>query len=77
MTEVERLCQDVVILREGRKVAQGTPQALLQRYGRRTLEDVFIHIARKHDESGPPALDAAHVAESKAAAGEPHGEDAP
>ncbi|MDH4247420.1 MAG: ABC transporter ATP-binding protein [Deltaproteobacteria bacterium] len=46
MTEVERICQDVIILREGRKVAHGTPAGLIAQYGRRTLEDVFIHIAR-------------------------------
>lgn len=46
MPEVERLCDYVYILRQGRIAAQGTPQALLERYGRRNLEEVFIDIAR-------------------------------
>jgi ABC-2 type transport system ATP-binding protein len=47
MTEVERLCDDVIILREGRKVDQAAPRALIAQYGRETLEDVFIDIARR------------------------------
>ncbi len=46
MSEVERLCDYVYILRQGRIAAQGPPQALLERYGRRNLEEVFIDIAR-------------------------------
>jgi ABC-2 type transport system ATP-binding protein len=47
MPEVERLCGDVLMLRGGRLVDRGTPQALLERYGRDTLEDVFLDIARR------------------------------
>ncbi|RYU58962.1 ABC transporter ATP-binding protein [Methylolobus aquaticus] len=46
MFEVERLCDDVVMLRTGRIVDRGTPASLLQRYGRSNLEEVFIDIAR-------------------------------
>jgi ABC-2 type transport system ATP-binding protein len=46
MGEVERLCDDVLMMRAGRIVDQGSPQQLIQRYGRQTLEDVFIDIAR-------------------------------
>ena len=46
MAEVERLCSDVIMLRAGRLVDRGAPQALLKRYGRSTLEDVFLDIAR-------------------------------
>jgi ABC-2 type transport system ATP-binding protein len=46
MTEVERLCADVIVLRAGKVVARGAPAALLERYGRATLEDVFLDIAR-------------------------------
>jgi ABC-2 type transport system ATP-binding protein len=46
MTEVERLCDSVMIMRNGRINDQGTPQALLQRYGRETLEEVFLDVAR-------------------------------
>ncbi|GAB6066829.1 ABC transporter ATP-binding protein [Methylothermus subterraneus] len=46
MLEVERLCDFVYILRRGRIAAAGTPKALIERYGRRNLEEVFIEIAR-------------------------------
>jgi len=46
MPEIERLCDRVIVLKEGRAVAEGTPETLLRRYGRATLEEVFLHIAR-------------------------------
>jgi len=46
MPEVERLCDDVIMLKAGRMVDRGAPAALLQRYGRTTLEDVFLDVAR-------------------------------
>ena len=46
MGEVERMCDDVIMLREGRVVDQGSPQALLARYGRANMEEVFLDIAR-------------------------------
>jgi ABC-2 type transport system ATP-binding protein len=46
MTEVERLCDNVLILKQGRIVDSGSPEALLARYGRDTMEDVFLDIAR-------------------------------
>ncbi|HEB78783.1 MAG TPA: ABC transporter ATP-binding protein [Methylothermaceae bacterium] len=47
MLEVERLCDQVHILRRGRIAASGSPAELLARYGRQTLEQVFIDIARE------------------------------
>lgn len=47
MTEVERMCQHVLMLRAGQLVDQGTPQELLARYGRKNMEEVFIDIARE------------------------------
>ncbi|OGI45300.1 MAG: ABC transporter [Candidatus Muproteobacteria bacterium RBG_16_65_31] len=47
MSEVERLCDDVLMLRAGKLVDRGTPAALLTRYGRRNMEEVFIDIARE------------------------------
>ncbi|HET8727945.1 MAG TPA: ABC transporter ATP-binding protein [Alphaproteobacteria bacterium] len=46
MAEVERLCSDVLMMKRGRVVDQGTPDALIARYGRTTLEEVFLDIAR-------------------------------
>src|SRR4029450_2477638 len=46
MGEVERRCADVIMLRAGLVVAQGSPRELLTRYGRANLEEVFLDIAR-------------------------------
>jgi len=46
MAEVERLCDEILMLRAGRVVDRGAPKALLAKYGRHTLEDVFLDIAR-------------------------------
>jgi ABC-2 type transport system ATP-binding protein len=46
MAEVERLCSGVLMLRGGKIVDQGSPDSLIARYGRSTLEEVFLDIAR-------------------------------
>jgi len=46
MGEVERLASEVMMLRQGRIVDRGSPRALVERYGRDTLEQVFLDIAR-------------------------------
>ncbi|HEX9462800.1 MAG TPA: ABC transporter ATP-binding protein [Alphaproteobacteria bacterium] len=46
MAEVERLCSDVLMMKAGRIVDRGAPDELIARYGRQTLEDVFLDIAR-------------------------------
>ncbi|MDQ1080184.1 ABC transporter ATP-binding protein [Pseudoroseomonas cervicalis] len=46
MAEVERLCGHVLVMKRGRLVDQGAPAALVARYGRDSLEDVFLDIAR-------------------------------
>ena len=46
MAEVERLCDDVVMLKGGRVVDRGAPGDLVDRYGRHDLEEVFLDIAR-------------------------------
>ncbi|HVX98396.1 MAG TPA: ABC transporter ATP-binding protein [Pseudorhodoplanes sp.] len=46
MNEVERLCERVIMMKKGRIEDDDTPERLLARYGRETLEDVFLDIAR-------------------------------
>src|SRR5215467_691239 len=53
MGEVERMCDDVIMLREGRVVDQGSPQALLAKYGRLNMEEVFLDIARGRTSEEP------------------------
>jgi ABC-2 type transport system ATP-binding protein len=47
MGEVERMCDDVLVMRRGKIVDTGAPAALIARYGRTTLEEVFLDIARQ------------------------------
>ncbi|MBK8509799.1 MAG: ABC transporter ATP-binding protein [Candidatus Competibacteraceae bacterium] len=46
MSEVERLCDQVIMLRAGHIVAAGAPRELIHRYGRKDMEEVFLDIAR-------------------------------
>ena len=46
MGEVERLADDVLMLRKGKLVDRGSPADLVTRYGREDLEQVFLDIAR-------------------------------
>jgi ABC-2 type transport system ATP-binding protein len=46
MAEVERLCERVIIMKKGVIEDDDTPAALLARYGRATLEEVFLDVAR-------------------------------
>jgi len=50
MLEVERLCDDVIMLRQGVVVDRGSPAKLLQKHGRDTLEEVFIDVARETEQ---------------------------
>lgn len=52
MAEVERLCNFVLILRQGYICDRGTPADLIGRYGRDTLEEVFLDIARNRHTVG-------------------------
>jgi ABC-2 type transport system ATP-binding protein len=68
MGEVERLCDTVLMMRQGRIVDRGTPAELLRRYGRRNLEEVFLDIARDrrrgaHDHATAPTPTTEEVAE--------------
>jgi ABC-2 type transport system ATP-binding protein len=47
MGEVERMCTEVIMLRAGLVVDQGSPLSLLERYGRGNMDDVFLDIARE------------------------------
>ncbi|MCB2099401.1 MAG: ABC transporter ATP-binding protein [Rhodobacterales bacterium] len=55
MAEVERLCDQVLMMRQGAIVDRGPPADLIARYGRTTLEEVFLDIARNRRADGAPA----------------------
>jgi sodium transport system ATP-binding protein len=45
MQEVERLCDSVVVVAQGRSVASGTVAELLQRTGQADFEEAFVQLA--------------------------------
>ena len=50
MREVERLCDNVIMMKKGEIVDQGTCKNLIDKHGRNNLEDTFLKIARSKDE---------------------------
>ncbi|MDH4230014.1 MAG: ABC transporter ATP-binding protein [Nitrospirota bacterium] len=46
MAEMESLCDRILFIERGRRLTEGTPREILAQYGRDTLEEVFIHVAR-------------------------------
>jgi ABC-2 type transport system ATP-binding protein len=51
----------VIMLRAGLVVDQGSPAALLARYGRGNLEEVFLDIARERVDIGHMATASEHT----------------
>lgn len=47
MAEVERLAHRVILLDQGRVLEDETPAALIESYGRETLEEVFLDVVRR------------------------------
>ena len=45
MQEVERLCDEVVVVAQGRTVAHGSVQQLLAQTGERDFEEAFVALA--------------------------------
>jgi ABC-2 type transport system ATP-binding protein len=52
MTEVERLADRVILLNAGRVIEDGAPRALIEIYGRETLEEVFLDVVRGRAREG-------------------------
>ncbi len=50
MSEVERLCDKVIMMKEGKIVDRGTCKELIDKHGRNNLEDTFLKIARSKNE---------------------------
>jgi ABC-2 type transport system ATP-binding protein len=54
MLEVERLCDRVIIMKRGRIEDDDTPDNIMVRYNRATLEEVFLDVARGRVQEGTP-----------------------
>ena len=50
MKEVERLCNKVIMMKQGAIVDEGTCKELISKHGRKNLEDTFLKIARSKNE---------------------------
>ena len=46
MSEVERLCASVLMMKEGKIIDKGTPAELIEKHGRKNLEEVFLKLTR-------------------------------
>ena len=51
MTEVERLCSSVFMMKKGSIIDQDSPKKLIQKHGRKNLEEVFLKLTREKYES--------------------------
>lgn len=49
MQEVSALCDHIVVMSNGHVVAAGAPRDLLDRTGKATLEEAFVHLVSPHD----------------------------
>ena len=49
MAEIEEVCDRVIFINKGRITDDGTPQELIQKYGRRDMNEVFLTIARAEE----------------------------
>ena len=47
MDEVKRLCNSVMMMKDGNIVDGGIPEDLIEKYGQKNLEEVFLKIVRK------------------------------
>ena len=52
MLEVERLCDRVIIMKRGRIEDDDSPDGIMARYNRATLEEVFLDVARGRVQEG-------------------------
>ena len=50
MSEVERLCDSVIMMRKGKIIDKGTCEQLIKKHGRDNLEETFLKLARSKDE---------------------------
>ena len=47
MKEVERLCNEVLMMKNGEIIDKGTCDSLISKHGRENLEETFLKIVRE------------------------------
>ncbi len=50
MNEVSRLCKSVLMMKNGLIIDEGTPEFLIDKHGRKNLEEVFLKLSRSENE---------------------------
>ena len=50
MSEVSRLCKSVLMMKNGIIIDEGTPKDLIDKHGRKNLEEVFLKLSRSENE---------------------------
>ena len=50
MDEVKRLCNSVLMMKNGEIIDKGTPNDLITKHGRKNLEEVFLELVRNRNE---------------------------
>ena len=50
MSEVERLCDSIIMMRKGKIIDKGTCTDLIKKHGRNNLEETFLKLARSKNE---------------------------
>ena len=50
MAEVERLCDSIIMMKNGKIIDEGTCETIIKKHGRNNLEETFLKLARSKDE---------------------------
>ena len=50
MAEVERLCDTIIMMKNGKIIDEGTCEEIIKKHGRKNLEETFLKLARSNDE---------------------------
>jgi len=46
MNEVKRLCNSILMMKDGVIIDKGSPKELIEKHGRENLEQVFLKLSR-------------------------------
>ena len=50
MAEVERLCDSIIMMKNGKIIDRGTCKQIIDKHGRNNLEETFLKLARSKSE---------------------------
>ena len=50
MSEVERLCDSIIMMKKGKIIDRGTCKEIIKKHGRNNLEETFLKLARSKNE---------------------------